>query len=295
MTPEIWFVNLGIKINHLDRVAFTLFGIDVYWYGIIIACGMLLGLYVTLREAKRTGQDPDFYIDTVLISALVSILFARLYYVIFSWDYYKNNLNEIFSIRNGGIAIYGAIIGAVISALIICKVRKKNFYKVADTFSFALLIGQIIGRWGNFVNREAFGGYTDSLFAMRYIKEQASNIPKDVLDKVITVEGVEYIQVHPTFLYESLWNIGVLIVIFIFRKRKEFDGQLMAIYFIGYGLGRLWIEGMRTDSLMIASTNIRASQALSLVLIIAFTIYLIVNLKKCKDLSDIDILYQKND
>ena len=295
MTPEIWFVNLGIKINHLDRVAFTLFGIDVYWYGIIIACGMILGLYVTLREAKRTGQDPDFYIDTVLISALVSILFARLYYVIFSWDYYKNNLNEIFSIRNGGIAIYGAIIGAVISALIICKVRKKNFYKVADTFSFALLIGQIIGRWGNFVNREAFGGYTDSLFAMRYIKEQASNIPKDVLDKVITVDGVEYIQVHPTFLYESLWNIGVLIVIFIFRKRKKFDGQLMAIYFIGYGLGRLWIEGMRTDSLMIASTNIRASQALSLILIIAFTIYLIVNLKKCKDLSDIDILYQKND
>ena len=295
MTPEIWFVNLGIKINHLDRVAFTLFGIDVYWYGIIIACGMLLGLYVTLREAKRTGQDPDFYIDTVLISALVSILFARIYYVIFSWDYYKNNLNEIFSIRNGGIAIYGAIIGAVISALIICKVRKKNFYKVADTFSFALLIGQIIGRWGNFVNREAFGGYTDSLFAMRYIKEQASNIPKDVLDKVITVDGVEYIQVHPTFLYESLWNIGVLIVIFIFRKRKKFDGQLMAIYFIGYGLGRLWIEGMRTDSLMIASTNIRASQALSLILIIAFTIYLIVNLKKCKDLSDIDILYQKND
>ncbi len=295
MTPEIWFVNLGIKINHLDRVAFTLFGIDVYWYGIIIACGMLLGLYVTLREAKRTGQDPDFYIDTVLISALVSILFARLYYVIFSWDYYKNNLNEIFSIRNGGIAIYGAIIGAVISALIICKVRKKNFYKVADTFSFALLIGQIIGRWGNFVNREAFGGYTDSLFAMRYIKEQASNIPKDVLDKVITVDGVEYIQVHPTFLYESLWNIGVLIVIFIFRKRKKFDGQLMAIYFIGYGLGRLWIEGMRTDSLMIASTNIRASQVLSLILIIAFTIYLIVNLKKCKDLSDIDILYQKND
>ena len=295
MAPEIWFVNLGIKINHLDRVAFTLFGIDVYWYGIIIACGMILGLYVTLREAKRTGQDPDFYIDTVLISALVSILFARLYYVIFSWDYYKNNLNEIFSIRNGGIAIYGAIIGAVISALIICKVRKKNFYKVADTFSFALLIGQIIGRWGNFVNREAFGGYTDSLFAMRYIKEQASNIPKDVLDKVITVDGVEYIQVHPTFLYESLWNIGVLIVIFIFRKRKKFDGQLMAIYFIGYGLGRLWIEGMRTDSLMIASTNIRASQALSLILIIAFTIYLIVNLKKCKDLSDIDILYQKND
>lgn len=293
MTPEIWFVNLGIKINHLDRVAFTLFGIDVYWYGIIIACGMLLGIYVTLREAKRTGQNPDFYIDTILISAIISIFFARVYYVIFSWNYYKDHLDEIFSIRNGGIAIYGAIIGAVISAFIICKVRKKNFYKVADTFSASILIGQIIGRWGNFVNREAFGGYTDSLFAMRYIKEQASNIPQDVLDKVITIDGVEYIQVHPTFLYESLWNIGVLIVILIFRKRKKFEGQLMAIYFIGYGLGRIWIEGMRTDSLMIASTNIRASQVLSLILILVFTIYLFVNLKKSKDVSDMDILLNK--
>lgn len=295
MTPEIWFVNLGIKINHLDKVAFTIFGIDVYWYGIIIACGMLLGLMVTIKEAKRTGQDSDFYIDTVIISAIISILFARLYYVIFSWSYYKDHLDEIFSIRNGGIAIYGAIIGAVLSAIIICKIKNKNFFKVADTFSFALLIGQIIGRWGNFVNREAFGGYTDSLFAMRYIKDQASNIPEDVLDKVINVNGVEYIQVHPTFLYESLWNIGVLIVIFMFRKRKKFDGQLMAIYFIGYGLGRFWIEGMRTDSLMIASTNIRVSQILSTILVVSFIIYLIINLKKCKNVSDMDILLEGNE
>lgn len=295
MTPEIWFVNLGIKINHLDRVAFTIFGIDVYWYGIIIATGMLLGMLVTLKEAKRTGQNTDFYLDTVMISAIVSIIFARLYYVIFSWDYYKNHLNEIFSIRNGGIAIYGAIIGAILSAVIICKIRNKRFLKVADTFSFALIIGQIIGRWGNFVNREAFGGYTDSLFAMRYIKEQASNIPKDVLDKVININGVDYIQVHPTFLYESLWNVGVLILLFIFRKRKKFDGQLMAIYFIGYGIGRFWIEGMRTDSLMIASTNIRVSQALSAVLVVTFTIYLIIKLIKSNNMSDMEQLLEGNE
>ncbi len=296
MTPEIWFVNLGIKINHLDRVAFTIFGIDVYWYGIIIATGMLLGMIVTLKEAKRTNQDINFYLDTVIISAIISILCARLYYVIFSWDYFKNHLNEIFSIRNGGIAIYGAIIGAVLSASIICKIRKKNFFKVADTFSFALLIGQIIGRWGNFVNREAFGGYTDSLFAMRYIKDQVSNISKDVLDKVVNVNGVEYIQVHPTFLYESLWNIGVLILVFIFRKRKKFEGQLMAIYFIGYGIGRFWIEGMRTDSLMIASTNLRVSQVLSIILVLVFTIYLIINLIKAKkNTSDMDILLEGNE
>ena len=296
MTPEIWFVNLGIKINHLDRVAFTIFGIDVYWYGIIIATGMLLGMIVTLKEAKRTNQDTNFYLDTVIISAIISILCARLYYVIFSWDYFKNHLNEIFSIRNGGIAIYGAIIGAVLSASIICKIRKKNFFKVADTFSFALLIGQIIGRWGNFVNREAFGGYTDSLFAMRYIKDQVSNISKDVLDKVVNVNGVEYIQVHPTFLYESLWNIGVLILVFIFRKRKKFEGQLMAIYFIGYGIGRFWIEGMRTDSLMIATTNLRVSQVLSIILVLVFTIYLIINLIKAKkNTSDMDILLEGNE
>ena len=286
MAPEIWFVNLGIKINNLDRVAFNIFGIDVYWYGIIIACGMILGLLVTLKEAKRTGQNTDFYIDTVIISTIVSILFARLYYVIFSWDYYKNHLNEIFSIRNGGIAIYGAIIGAILSAIIICKIKKQRFLKVADTFTFAFLIGQIIGRWGNFVNREAFGGYTDSLFAMRYLKEQVSNIPQDVLDKVVNVNGIEYIQVHPTFLYESLWNIVILIILYTFRKHKKFDGQLMAMYFIGYGLGRFWIEGMRTDSLMIGSTNIPVSQVLSIILVIVFIIYIIININKTKKNKD---------
>ena len=286
MAPEIWFVNLGIKINNLDRVAFNIFGIDVYWYGIIIACGMILGLLVTLKEAKGTGQNTDFYIDTVIISTIISILFARLYYVIFSWDYYKNHLNEIFSIRNGGIAIYGAIIGAILSAIIICKIKKQRFLKVADTFTFAFLIGQIIGRWGNFVNREAFGGYTDSLFAMRYLKEQVSNIPQDVLDKVVNVNGIEYIQVHPTFLYESLWNIVVLIILYTFRKHKKFDGQLMAMYFIGYGLGRFWIEGMRTDSLMIGSTNIPVSQVLSIILVIVFIIYIFININNTKKNKD---------
>ena len=166
---------------------------------------------------------------------------------------------------------------------------------MADTFSFALVIGQILGRWGNFVNREAFGTYTDSLFSMRYLKDQVANIPQNVLDKVVTINGIEYIQVHPTFLYESLWNVGVLITLFIFKSRKKFDGQLMAIYFIGYGLGRMWIEGMRTDSLMIGHTDIRVSQVLSFVLVIFFVIFLLIKLKKSKDITDLDMLYERND
>ena len=279
MTPEIWFSNLNIKINHLDKVAFSIFGIDVYWYGIIIAIGVFLGITITLKEVKRTGQDSDFYMDLILIGSVFSILFARLYYVLFSFDYYKNHLNEIFSIRNGGIAIYGAIIGAVLCCIVMCRIKKKNFFQVADTFTLGILIGQIIGRWGNFVNREAFGGYTDSLFAMRYLKSQASSISDELLENIVNINGVDYIQVHPTFLYESLWNLGVFIIIFILRKHKKFNGQLMAIYFIGYGIGRFWIEGLRTDSLKIGHTNIAISQVLSGLLVTAFTIYIIIKQK----------------
>lgn len=282
LTPEIWFPNLNITIDHLDRVAFTIFGINIYWYGIFIATGLILGLLATLNEAKRTNQNQDFYIDLVVIGAFVSIICARTYYVIFSWDYYKNHLNEILSIRNGGIAIYGAIIGGVLTGIVYCKIKKQNFFKVADTFSFALVIGQIIGRWGNFVNREAFGTYTDSIFALRYLKDQVNNIPQNVLDNIVTVNGAEYIQVHPTFLYESLWNVGVLIILFILSRRKRFDGELMATYFIAYGIGRFWIEGLRTDSLMIAHTGLRVSQLLSLVLVIAFSIFMIIKFKKTK-------------
>ena len=280
--PEIWFPNLDIEVMHFNRIAFTIFGINIYWYGIFIATGLILGLLVTLNEAKRTNQDQNFYIDLVIVGAIVSIICARIYYVAFSWDYYRNHLSEILAIRNGGIAIYGAIIGAIITAFIYCKIKKKKFLKVTDTFSFAFVIGQIIGRWGNFANREAFGGYTDSLFAMRYLKEQVANIPKDVLDKVVNINGTEYIQVHPTFLYESLWNVGVLIILFIIRKRKRFDGQLTATYFIVYGIGRFWIEGLRTDSLMIGNTGLRVSQVLSLLLVIGFSIFMIKKFRETK-------------
>lgn len=285
--PEIWFANLGVKINHLNRIAFSIFGIDVYWYGIIIATGIVLGLLLIMKEAKRTGQNPEFYSDGLIFTTIISLISARTYYVLFSWDYFKDNLDKIFSIRDGGIAIYGAIIGGTITIIIYSRIKKVNYLKVGDTVVFGLLVGQILGRFGNFVNREAFGGYTDSLFAMRYLKEQVAqaNLTPNIIENVITVNGTQYISVHPTFLYESMWNLTLLIILFLYRKKKKFNGEIMAMYFVGYGIGRFWIEGLRTDALLIGHTNFAVSRVLSLVLSIVFIIYIFINRRKNKILT----------
>lgn len=274
MTPEIWFYHLGIKINKLDRVAFSIFGFNIYWYGIIIGLGVLAGLYIARREGKRIGINPDIFIDYLLYGIICSVICARLYYVIFSWDSFKDDLLKIFAIREGGIAIYGSIIGAALAAIVYTRVKKIKFFKFTDCCSLGLLVGQIMGRFGNFVNREAFGGYTDSLFAMRYLKEQVSNVPQSVLDNIVVHNSVQYIQVHPTFLYEASWNLMLFIILNIYKKHKKFDGELTAIYFIGYGIGRFWIEGLRTDQLIIGHTGIAVSQVVSIVMIIVSTVFI---------------------
>lgn len=265
--PEVWFPNLGIEIQKLDNVAFNIFGLEVYWYGLIIGIGILSGLLLAVYEAKRTGQNPDDYMDFVLVAIVACVIGARLYYVAFSWDNYKDNLMSIFALREGGLAIYGGIITAVICAILFTRYKKMNFWLFADTAAPSLIFGQIIGRWGNFFNREAFGGYTDGLFAMRYIKDQTYNIAQSVLDKTVFVNGTEYIQVHPTFLYESLWNLGVLVILLILKRKKKFDGEIFGLYILGYALGRVWIEGLRTDQLLIGDTGIAVSQLLSGILI----------------------------
>lgn len=282
--PEIWFPNLGIKIQHLSRVAITIFNIDIYWYAIIIVTGILCGLLLAQHEAKRTNQNPDIYWDFTIIAIFVSVICARLYYVIFSWDYYKNNLIKIFAIREGGLAIYGGIIGGAITAIIFCKLRNIKLGVLADVAAPSLLLGQIIGRWGNFVNREAFGGYTDSLFALRYKLEQVSNVPPSVFDKKILYNGVEYIQVQPTFLYESLWNLIIFILLMLYKRNKKFDGEIFILYLLGYSLGRVWIEGLRTDQLMLGSTSIAVSQLLSAILIVITIILLIYKRIKLRNL-----------
>lgn len=267
--PEIWFPNLGIEIDHLSRTAFTVFGQDIYWYGIFIGLGVILGVLLALHEAKRTGQDPDTYLDFIIYAMIIAIIGARLYYVIFSWDFYSQHPEKIFAIREGGLAIYGGIIGGVLTAIVYSRVKKKNFWVMADTMAPSLILGQMLGRWGNFFNKEAFGGFTDNLFAMRYQLSQvrASDVTPDILQNLVTVNGVDYIQVHPTFLYESMWSLCVFIILLILQRKKKFNGQVCATYFFGYALGRVWIEGLRTDQLCIG--NVPVSQALSAVLIIA--------------------------
>lgn len=282
--PEIWFPNLGIKIKELNNVAFTVFGLNVYWYGVIIGLGIIISLALAVKEAKRTGQNPDNYMDFTMIAIVICVICARLYYVIFSWYYYSQHLNEIFATRNGGLAIYGGIIGGIATAIVYTKVKKLNFWLFADTTAPSLLLGQIIGRWGNFFNREAFGGYTDGLFAMRYMKEQVSHIPQSVLDNIINVNGVQYIQVQPTFLYESLWNLVVFVILMILKRRKKFDGEIFGLYLLGYGLGRVWIEGLRTDQLILGNTGIPVSQLLSAIIIIISIVILYIRYKKIGNL-----------
>lgn len=274
-TADISFVHLGITIDHLQN-SISIFGFRIAFYGIIIGIGILTGLWVAVNDAKRRGQDPEIYLDFALYAIVVSIICARLYYVIFDWANYKNDLLQIFNLRAGGLAIYGGIIGAAITLIVYTKVKKLSFFSLADTGCLGLITGQIIGRWGNFFNCEAFGGYTDGLFAMRIRRALVNEnmISKELLNHLIVKDGIEYIQVHPTFFYESVWNLCVLAFLLWYRKRKRFDGEIFLIYLLGYGLGRVWIEGIRTDQLIFFGTGIAVSQALSFILVVISTLVL---------------------
>ena len=266
---DIRFVHLGITINHL-KSSISVFGFRIAFYGIIIGIGMLAGLWIAQSDAKRRGQDPELYLDFALYAIICSIIGARLYYVIFEWDYYKNNLLQIFNLRAGGLAIYGGVFAGTITMIVYTRMKKVSFFSMADTGVLGLVTGQIIGRWGNFFNCEAFGGYTDSLLAMRIRRALVNDnmLNADVLNHRIVENGVEYIQVHPTFFYESCWNLCLLLFMLWFRRYKKYDGQMLWIYLLGYGIGRFWIESLRTDQLILFGTGLPVSQALSLVLIL---------------------------
>lgn len=273
----IIFPNLGIEIGDFSK-SFTVFGVTIAWYGVIIAVGMIFAVVLSMILAKRTKQDTDDYIDIAIWCIIGALIGARAYYVIFSWEDYKDNLLQIFNIRAGGLAIYGGLIAGVIVAAIVCRVKKISFFRVLDTCAPGIVFAQAIGRWGNFVNREAYGGYTDSLFAMQIKYEDAGGtITQELIDNMVTIDGVEYIQVHPTFLYESMWCLVVGILILIFRKKQRYNGEVILWYIFGYALGRSWIEGLRTDQLLIGNSSIAVSQLLSVALAAGSLAILIIN------------------
>lgn len=278
---DLYFPNLHIGIEHLVN-HISIFGFPIAFYGMIIGCGMLLGLFVATKEYVRSGYKADDIQDFALWVIVLGIIGARIYYVIFEWDYYSKHLLEIPNIRQGGLAIYGGVLMALFTCIVYTRKKKLDFFPMADAGVLGLILGQAIGRWGNFFNAEAFGGYTDSLLAMR-IKESIVNpamINENVRSHILLLDDISYIQVHPTFLYESLWNLCVFFFLLWFSKRKKFKGQVFLLYLGLYGFGRFFIEGLRADSLMLFGTGIAVSQALSLVLVLASVILQIFFLKK---------------
>lgn len=267
---QVSFPGLGLEFN-IDRVAFYVFSKPIYWYGIIIAAGLLMGIFLATIAAKKLGENTDIPLDLAIFCGPVAVVCARLYYVLFKLDYYLANPRDIFNLRGGGIAIYGAIIGAVAAAAVYCKVKKYKLLKTFDIGAVGLITGQMIGRWGNFFNQEAFGDNTTLPWGM--ISENTISHLSDL--KLQGISVIPDMPVHPTFLYESLWSLGVLIILFVIIRRHRFDGQVFFAYASLYGLGRLWIEGMRTDSLMLGP--LRVSQVVAL---ISFVVFAILYIKK---------------
>ena len=277
---DIAFPHLNIYLNNVPKT-FSVFGFEVAYYGLIIGIAVLLGVLLAVHQAKVTGQDPDLYWDFALYAIVFSIIGARVYYVVFSWDNYKDDLLSIFNTRGGGLAIYGAVIGAFLTAFIYCRVKKVSFLRLCDTGVVGLILGQVIGRWGNFMNREAFGEYTDNLFAMRLPIDAVRQHEITETMWAHVTEGVNYIQVHPTFLYESMWNLVLLCLLLMYWKHKKFEGEIAILYFGGYGLGRCMIEGLRTDQLLLPHTNLAVSQILAGILIVfAIVVEVSVRTKK---------------
>lgn len=261
---DIAFPHLGIYLNNVPK-SFSVFGFRIAFYGVIIGVGVLCGVLLAAHMAKKESMDPDMIWDFAIYAIIFSIIGARAYYVIFQWDMYKNNLLEVFNLRNGGLAIYGGVIAAFLTLYIYTRAKKQSFLQMVDVCVPGLILGQAIGRWGNFMNREVFGGYTDNPVAMRL--PIAAVRSRDITESVAAhiAEGANYIQVHPTFLYESLWNLLVLVLMLVYRRHKKFQGEIWLFYLGGYGLGRFWIEGIRTDQLYLTGTTIPVSQLLAAV------------------------------
>lgn len=269
MHYDISFPNLGIYLEHVGK-SVSVFGFEIAYYGMIIGAAILIGFVWAFHEAKKTGQNPDDYLDLGLAGIICGIVGARVYYIAFSWEMYKDNLWSVFNLREGGLAIYGGVIGAAAAVLIGTRIKKLKIGPVFDTMALVLLNGQMLGRWGNFFNREVFGDYTDSLLAMRLPLDavRSRDVSELMMEHLTVIDGVSYIQVEPTFLYESLWCAALLILLVLFKRHRKYDGEVFLLYISGYGLGRFWIEGIRTDQLLLPGIGIPVSQLLAAVTVV---------------------------
>lgn len=288
MTETLSFPGLGLEFA-LSRVAFSIGSITIYWYGILIAVAFLAGTMYALRRAAAFGVNADRAVDVILLGAVGGIIFARVYYVVFSWDYYSQHLGEIWQIWRGGIAIYGGVIGAFLTSLVVCRIRKVKFLPMADMSVGGLLLGQAIGRWGNFVNIEAFGSNTDLPWGMTSpsIAAYLSSMSETLSKLGVDIDPAK--PVHPTFLYESLWClIGFLLIALVLTKRRRFDGSLILFYAGWYGVGRFVIEGLRTDSLMIGT--IRVSQLLAGFFVVAAVLIWFIVRSRIKAMNDAEYM-----
>ena len=278
MYTMIEFPNLGICLENVGK-AITIHNFDIAYYGITIGIGMLMGILVSSWQAKRLGVNPEHVIDIAMYGIVFGIIGARIYYVAFSWDMYKDDLLSILNLRQGGLAIYGGVIAAIITVFVFCKCKKLSAPLMFDTVGVGLVTGQAIGRWGNFFNREAFGEYTNNLLAMRLPIEavRRSDITDLMYDNLyVTSDGARFIQVHPTYLYESLWCLMVLVIMLLYTKHRKFDGEVFLLYLLGYGAGRFWIERLRTDQLLLPVVGFPVSQALAAVLVVGSLIAIAV-------------------
>ena len=286
----IRFPNLGIEFPNLPR-GFAIGTFTIAFYGVVIAIGMLAGLAMARWKARKTGQDTEIYLDCALWAIPLSVLGTRIYEVIFNWEDYGWDFWKIINIREGGLAIYGGIIAAILTVFTYCRIKKLRFTLLADTGILGMILGQIIGRWGNFFNREAFGKYTDGLLAMqidvRYLGNSfyggTESYISEIQNNIVTVGENQYIQVHPTFLYESLWNVLIFCIMLWAWPRKKFNGEIILIYLSGYGFGRFFLEGLRIDQLQLGSTGLAVSQVLSAAaFIVAFSLLIFFRIRAVK-------------
>ena len=262
-----------LYIQPLDRVFFQLGPITIYWYGVIIATGVLLGLWLATKESERLGIRKETFVDLVLIAVPIAIVCARAYYVIFQWDYYSKHIGEIPQIWNGGLAIHGGLIGAIATGVVFAKKRGLSFWKLADIAAPSIILGQAIGRWGNFMNQEAHGGPVTREFL------ESLHLPEFIINQMY-INGQYY---HPTFLYESIWNFIGFLLLLMLRRVHLRRGELFLSYLICYSIGRFFIEGMRTDSLMLTA-HLRIAQVMSISLILlAVSIWIV---RRAKGLAE---------